>query len=137
MLALTLTGPIRPSENGTLLDLPEALKQPAHVVLTLLLPQHAHEQLPVFWREEKNRRRRKGGAGHGWCCTPEALPTPAPHTRMLRHEIHNYSAEHSSAGNRNRFKGCTGIGGTQTVMLVLMCVMCVCVCVYEEFRGRV
>lgn len=60
--ALTLTGPIRPSQDGALLDLAEGLKEPPDVLLALLLPKHPHKQLPVFWREtegEEERRERK------------------------------------------------------------------------------
>lgn len=55
--ALTLTGPIRPSQDGALLDLAEGLEQPPDVVLALLLAEHSHKQLPVFWigREEGGR----------------------------------------------------------------------------------
>lgn len=45
---LTLTGPIRPSQDGALLHLAKGLKEAPHVVLTLLLAQHPHKQLPVF-----------------------------------------------------------------------------------------
>lgn len=47
--ALTLTGPIRPSQDGALLDLAEGLEQPPDVILALLLAEHSHKQLPVFW----------------------------------------------------------------------------------------
>lgn len=52
--ALTLTGPIRPSQDGALLDLAKGLEQSPDVVLALLLAEHSHKQLPVFWigREE-------------------------------------------------------------------------------------
>lgn len=46
--ALTLTGPIRPSQDGALLDLAEGLKQPSDVFLALLLAEHPHKQLPVL-----------------------------------------------------------------------------------------
>lgn len=46
--ALTLTGPIRPSQDGALLDLAEGLEEPPDVVLALLLAEHSHKQLPVF-----------------------------------------------------------------------------------------
>lgn len=64
--ALTLTGPIRPSQDGALLDLAEGLKQPTDVILALLLAEHSHKQLPVFWigREEgggRGGRRKEGG----------------------------------------------------------------------------
>lgn len=57
--ALTLTGPIRPSQDGALLDLAEGLEQPPDVLLALLLAEHSHKQLPVFWMG------REGGGGRG------------------------------------------------------------------------
>lgn len=58
--ALTLTGPIRPSKYGALLNLAEGLKQPPDVVLALLLAEHPHKQLPVFWIRREMRRGRRG-----------------------------------------------------------------------------
>lgn len=46
--ALTLTGPIRPSEDGALLNLAEGLEQPPDIIFTLLLAEHPNKQLPVF-----------------------------------------------------------------------------------------
>lgn len=54
-VALTLTGPIRPSQDCALLDLAEGLEKATDIILTLLLAKHSHKQLPVFWME-----RRKG-----------------------------------------------------------------------------
>lgn len=53
MWPLTLTGPIRPSQDGALLHLAKGLEEAPHILLSLLLPQHPHEELPVLWREEK------------------------------------------------------------------------------------
>lgn len=44
----TFAGSVGPAEDGALLDLAEGLKEAPDVVLALLLPQHAHEELPVF-----------------------------------------------------------------------------------------
>lgn len=44
----TFAGSIRPSEDGAFLNLAEGLKEAADIILTLLLPQHAHKELPVF-----------------------------------------------------------------------------------------
>lgn len=61
MWALTLTGPIRPSQDGALLDLAEGLEEPPDVILALLLSQHSHEQLPVLWMVRMEGGRRRGG----------------------------------------------------------------------------
>lgn len=55
---LTLTGPIRPSQDGALLHLAKGLKEAPHVILSLLLPQHPHEELPVLWMEGRTEGRR-------------------------------------------------------------------------------
>lgn len=44
----TFAGSIGPSEDGALLDLAEGFKEAPDVILALLLPQHAHKELPVF-----------------------------------------------------------------------------------------
>lgn len=45
---LTFAGSVRTPEDGAFLNLAKGLKEPPDVVLTLLLPQHAHKELPVF-----------------------------------------------------------------------------------------
>lgn len=55
---LTLTGPIRPSQDGALLHLAKGLKEAPHVVLALLLAQHPHKQLPVLWMEGRTERKK-------------------------------------------------------------------------------
>lgn len=59
--ALTLTGPIRPSQDGALLDLAKGVEQPPDVVLALLLAEHSHKQLPVFWIGREEGRGKEGG----------------------------------------------------------------------------
>lgn len=59
--ALTLTGPVRPSQDGALLDLAEGLKQPPDVVLALLLAKHSDKQLPVFWIGREEGEGKEGG----------------------------------------------------------------------------
>ena len=44
----TFASSVGPSEDGALLDLAEGLEEAPDVVLALLLPQHAHKELPVF-----------------------------------------------------------------------------------------
>lgn len=58
--ALTLTGPIRPSKDSALLNLAEGLEQPPDIVFTLLLAEHPHKELPVFWIGGET------GEGGGW-----------------------------------------------------------------------
>lgn len=47
-VCLTFTGAIRSSQHSALVYAAKGLKQPPHVLVTLLLSQHAYEQLPVF-----------------------------------------------------------------------------------------
>lgn len=65
--ALTLTGPIRPSQDGALLDLAEGLEEPPDVVLALLLAEHSHKQLPVFWMGREEGGEKREGEGRKEC----------------------------------------------------------------------
>lgn len=44
----TFAGSIGPSEDGALLDLAKGFEEATDIILTLLLPQHTHKELPVF-----------------------------------------------------------------------------------------
>ena len=44
----TFTGPVGAPEHGALVYVSEGLEQPPHILVTLLLPQHAHKQLTVL-----------------------------------------------------------------------------------------
>ena len=71
----TLAVAVWPAQDGTLLDVPEGLKEAAHIVLRLLLVEHAHEEFSIFWN--KIRRCLPGpgarlrGAGPGGRARPE------------------------------------------------------------------
>ena len=64
--ALTLTGPIRPSKDSALLNLAEGLEQPPDIVFALLLAEHPHKQLPVFWIGGETGGRGGEGGGGRW-----------------------------------------------------------------------
>lgn len=47
----TLAVAIRPTQDSTLLNVPEGLKEASHIVLGLLLVEHAHEEFSIFWNK--------------------------------------------------------------------------------------
>lgn len=71
--APTFARPIGPTQDGALLNLSEGLEEAPDVILALLLPQHAHKELPVFWRQS---RAVGGGMPHN------ARPLPVPGVQM-------------------------------------------------------
>jgi len=48
-LQFTFACAIWSSQNSTLIYAAKGLKQPSDILITLLLSQHTHKQLPVFW----------------------------------------------------------------------------------------
>lgn len=48
MVLATFASAVRPAEHCALFNAPKRLKHLPHVRIRLLLPQHAHKQLPVF-----------------------------------------------------------------------------------------
>lgn len=77
---LTLAVAVRPAQDGTLLDVPESLEEAAHVVLRLLLVEHAHEEFSIFWNKIRRclpgpgagrRGGRPRGGGRGNRARPE------------------------------------------------------------------
>lgn len=47
----TLAVAVWPAQDGTLLDVPEGLEEAAHIVLRLLLVEHAHKEFSIFWNK--------------------------------------------------------------------------------------
>lgn len=68
--APTFAGPIGPTQDGAFLNLSEGLEEAPDIILALLLPQHAHKELPVFWRQSR-------AVGGGSCAVPIPFPSPA------------------------------------------------------------
>lgn len=50
---VTFTGTIRTPQDSALLDMAEGLEQTSDILLTLLLAQHPHKQLPVLWGQSQ------------------------------------------------------------------------------------
>lgn len=49
VLYVTFAGPVRSSQDSTLIYAAKGLKQPSDVLIALLFSQHPHKQLPVLW----------------------------------------------------------------------------------------
>lgn len=54
---------VGPSEDRALLDDSVGLEEAVHVLLGLLFVQHPHEQLPVFWKQKKRKKKQDRGLG--------------------------------------------------------------------------
>lgn len=71
----TLAVAVWPAQNGTLLDVPEGLKEAAHIVLRLLLVEHAHKEFSIFWNKIRRclpgPEARLRGVGPGGRARPE------------------------------------------------------------------
>lgn len=50
---VTFTGTIRTPQDSALLNMAEGLEQTSDILLTLLLAQHPHKQLPVLWGQSQ------------------------------------------------------------------------------------
>lgn len=50
---VTFAGTVRTPQDSALLDMAEGLEQTSDILLTLLLAQHSHKQLPVLWGQSQ------------------------------------------------------------------------------------
>lgn len=53
VVQVTFTGTIGTPQDSALLDMAEGLEQTSDILLTLLLAQHSHKQLPVLWGQSQ------------------------------------------------------------------------------------